>query len=132
MNPLVSRRLPIELTNGNDGRGSRWFSSANLRKTFESQLRLLREERQPFDELVDVRITRILGYKERKWDADSVLRGSAKELIDALVAVGWFHDDGPRYIRHCDGRQDTDQRENGPAVLVEVFSIDEPAQDSAK
>ena len=33
-------------------------------------------------------VNRMLGPNQWKWDADSVLRGSAKELIDALVAVG--------------------------------------------
>ena len=54
------------------------------------------------------------------WDADSVLRGNAKELIDSLTALGWFHDDSPKWIVAVDGRQDASRREIGPMVEVEV------------
>lgn len=40
--------LPIELTNGNDGRGSKWFSSAKTRKQIERNLRVLGHKRKPF------------------------------------------------------------------------------------
>lgn len=112
--------LPIELTNGNDGRGSKWFSSAKVRKSIEETLRAMGLDRQPFDAPVNVHITRILGKNQRLWDADSILRGNSKELIDALVAVGWFHDDGPKYIKAVTADQDATQRENGPSVIVKV------------
>jgi hypothetical protein len=119
MNLLLSRLLPIELTNGNDGRGSKWFKSSKIRK--QIAIVLFTEKRKPFDYPVAIRITRILGRKQQLWDSDSVGRGNAKELIDSLVELGWFHDDGPKWITHCDYRQDSSQRENGPSVLVEVF-----------
>ena len=118
---LISPTLPVELTNGNDGRGSKWFSSAKVRKQIEQTLRLHGFEREPFDRPVHVDITRILGKGQRLWDADSVLRGNAKELIDALVAVGWFVDDGPKYIYSVHGYQDETQRDNGPSVRVTIY-----------
>ena len=118
--------LPVELTNGNDGRGGRWFKSSTRRKALERDLRFLGQSRKPFQCLVDVQITRILGKGQRLWDADSIGRGSAKELIDALVALGWFHDDGPTHIRHCDYRQDATRREIGPAVKVVVRIAESP------
>lgn len=36
---LLDVTLPIELTNGNDGRGSKWFRSSNVRKRLEATLR---------------------------------------------------------------------------------------------
>ena len=123
MEVLLHTIVPHELTNGNEGRGTSWYKPAIVRKKIEKDLRATNLERDPFDCLVDVTITRILGPRQSKWDADSVLRGSAKELIDALVAVGWFVDDGPRWIRHCDGRQDDTRRACGPAVEITVTEV---------
>ncbi len=81
-------------------------------------------KRDPFDFPVKITLTRILGPNQRLWDADSVLRGNAKQLIDSLVAVGWFHDDSMKYIVQVIGAQDATQRENGPAVSIEVFADD--------
>lgn len=81
-------------------------------------------KRDPFEFPVKVTLTRILGPNQRLWDADSVLRGNAKQLIDSLVAIGWFYDDSMKYIVQVVGDQDATQRENGPAVLIEVFVHD--------
>jgi hypothetical protein len=35
--------------------------------------------------------------------------------------AGWFHDDGPDYITEVDGRQNKNNRSEGPSVLIEVF-----------
>lgn len=110
--------LPIELTNGNDGRGSKWFSSAKARKTIEATLHAHR--RTPFTVPVHLTLTRILGAGQRLWDNDSIGRGNAKELIDSLVALGWFHDDKPKWIFGVDYRQDDKRRSLGPAVEVVV------------
>jgi hypothetical protein len=113
--------IQFDLTNSNDGQGRAWYRTAALRTAIERELRLHGHERDPFDFPVSLRLTRVLGKKQRLWDADSVLRGSAKQLIDSLVAVGWFHDDGPKWILNVRGEQDDTRREIGPAVLIEVF-----------
>ena len=120
MKTLLCKTLPIELTNGNDGRGSKWFSSAKVRKKIEETLRDLELERDPFEFRVNIVLTRVLGKGQRFWDADSILRGNAKELIDALVAVGWFHDDGQKYVAEVRAFQDASQRASGPSVVVKV------------
>lgn len=121
MIPILTQVLPFELTNGNDGRGNKWFSSAKLRKDFESNLRLLRLTRKPFDFPVTVEVTRILGRSQSKWDSSSIGRGNWKEIEDALVACGWFHDDSPKYIVETRFRQDDTQRANGPAILISIY-----------
>jgi len=123
MNPILSHRLPFELTNGNDGRGSKWFSSAKVRDRIEADLRKMRLTRKPFDFPVSVRITRILGKGQRLWDSSSIGRGNYKELEDALVACGWFHDDSPRWITETIFRQCADQRDNGPGIEIEIFRV---------
>jgi len=112
--------LPFELTNNNGGRSSRWFSSAKLRKQFESSLRLLGHVREPFYRPVYVTVTRILGPGQKLWDSSSIGRGNWKEIEDAMVACGWFHDDGPRYIKHTNFEQCDKQRDIGPSIKVEI------------
>lgn len=113
--------LPVKLTNSNNGQGRAWFSSAKERKRLHRLLMGFRRK-QPFGRS-DVVITRILGKRERLWDSPNILRGNAKQLIDTLVELGWWEDDGPKFIRHCDGRQDPDRRHEGPAVEIEVREI---------
>ena len=101
-----SAEFPIELTNGNDGRGGRWFSSAKIRKQIEATLIACGHRRaEPFDAPVSLLVTRVMGKRQKAWDADSWQRGNLKELIDALVVVGWFVDDGPKYISEVRFRQ---------------------------
>ena len=111
--------LPVELTNGNDGRGNKWFSSAKIRKAMESLL--FGHSRTPWDFPTRVVVTRILGPGQRLWDSSSILRGNWKEIEDALVCLGWWHDDGPKWIEKTEGEQDASQRDNGPAVRVQVY-----------
>jgi len=117
---LLDIILPFELTNGNDGRGNKWFNSAKVRKKFEHHLRLAGMTRRPFGVPVDITVTRVLGKGQRLWDSSSVGRGNWKEIEDALVACGWFHDDGPRWVKSTTYRQDDTRRADGPAVRVEI------------
>ena len=119
---IFMAELPVVLTNGNDGRGGRWFSSANVRKKIEKTLRMGGFDRSNLDKFppgVTLTLTRVIGKGGRLWDSDSIGRGNAKELIDALVALGWFVDDGPRWIVETRYRQIVD-RKKVPCVLVEI------------
>ena len=117
---LHKATFPFELTNGNDGRGSKWFSSSKLRIQFEKQLRDLGHVRTPFDRKVIVRVTRHWAKRQREWDSSSVGRGNWKEIEDALVACGWFVDDGPKYIRETRYLQ-VPSVDCVPRTTVEVF-----------
>lgn len=117
---LLDVTIPIELTNGNDGRGSKWFNSAKVRKQVEATLRTLGLVRTPFDVPVRVTVIRILGKGQRLWDHSSTGRGNWKEIEDAMVVCGWFHDDGPKWIRSVGFFQDDSQRSVGPAVRVVI------------
>lgn len=119
--PLFSTILPIKLTNGNAGRGFDHWGSTKARRMIERKLRAHGLTREPFAFPVRVAVTRILGKGERLWDASSVLRGNWKEIEDSLVAMGWFFDDGPRWITHVSGCQKDDMRDTGPATMVKIF-----------
>ncbi len=121
---MLKLSIKFELTNGNYGRQKNWYRPAKARKQIEA---ILRAEGfvalNPFRDRVDLVITRHLGKGQRLWDSDSCGRGNAKELIDAIVACGWLHDDGPKWVRHCDYRQCDKDRPNGPYVTVEFKEI---------
>lgn len=124
---LYSAELPIELNNGNDGRGGRWFSSAKVRTQIEALLRVQGHTMQrPISTgKVSLLVTRILGPRQQKWDADSYQRGNLKELIDALVVCGWFVDDGPKFIEEVRFKQLVlNPRPNKSTTLIEVMTCE--------
>ena len=96
---LIDEIIDIELTNSNTGRGHHWGMSATRRKKYELYLRHAGLDTiKTLEEPVVVEVTRYLGPRQSKWDSSSGLRGNYKEIEDALVAVGWFHDDGYKWI----------------------------------
>jgi len=118
MTLLLRQMLELKLTNGNDGRGNAFWKSAKCRKTCEQYLRANRLVRKPFEVPVVVHVTRMFSGRERPWDSSSIGRGNWKEIEDALVAVGWFHDDGPKWIH----RTVFDQKKySETCVMIEVF-----------
>ena len=123
-NLLLRVLLPFELTNGNDGRRKSWYKPAKFRQNCEAVLRLSGLGREPFEEPVVVHVTRLLGRGQHLWDSSSIGRGNWKEIEDALVAVGWFHDDGPQWIKETRFFQDASRRGECPRVLVEVFDCE--------
>src|SRR5690554_4369071 len=112
MSQSLTLTLPIELTNGNSGRGHAFWNSAKERKAYEEIIRTKFPRQRPFGVPVVVTVTRVLGRKQRLWDSSSILRGNYKEVEDALVACGFFHDDGPRWIRATHGLQDASRRKD--------------------
>lgn len=122
MRLLLRRRLPFELTNGNEGRTKHWYKSDKFRNYCEAKLRQQGlAKAQPFDCPVAVEVLRLLGPGQRLWDYSSGLRGNWKEIEDALVAVGWFTDDGPKHIKRVWFDQDASRREDGPSIVVSVY-----------
>lgn len=113
--------LPAELDNGNIGRSKHWSSAAKMRQHYASVLSTLYYKATPPDFQQHIVVTRVLGKGQRLWDADSVLRGSAKELIDGLVDHGLMHDDGPKWIVTATGKQNDERRDEGPLIIVELY-----------
>ena len=120
-------RLPIVLTNGNDGRNKRWFSSAKIRTQIEYMLRLGGHSRpEPFNEPIVLRITRVLARAQKLWDSDSIGSGNAKELVDSLVACNWFRDDSAAYITETRFAQFIPSvREKMGSTIVEVLRVEQ-------
>lgn len=118
---ILNELLPFTLDNGNEGRTKHFGASAARRKKYERQLRELGQVRIPFQRQVDVVVTRILGPRQQLMDSTSLGRGNWKEIEDALVACGWFVDDGPQQIRCTLFLQDDSRRDIGPAVRIEIY-----------
>jgi|SRR5690625_1017319 len=114
-------RVPLHLDNRNTGRGHTWHKPAKARKEIEAILRVL--PHHPVMTPCRIHLTRVLGPRQGLFDADSLLRGTAKELIDAIVAVGIIPDDGPKHVHAVTADQDTSQRETGPATIVIIETI---------
>jgi transglutaminase-like putative cysteine protease len=120
---VLNQVLRVKLTNGNDGQSKHWGWTHRTRKDLELFLLGYYGRRKPFQFPVRLRVTRILGKGERQWDKSSLARGSWKQLEDALVSLGWFADDGPKFITDIEWIQDDSQRHAGPAVQIEAFKV---------
>lgn len=120
---ILTQLLPVEITNRNDGQGHSWHRTAAEKKRIQKALAHLK--RKPFRYRVDVLLTRVLGPRQRLFDPDSIGRGNAKQLVDTLTDLGWWHDDSTKHIRHVDYRQDATRRQNGPATLIQIFEVSE-------
>ena len=127
--PLLTVSLDYALTNRNTGRGHHWGQSAACRKKLELLVAASQGRQVPFSHPVALIVTRVLGPGQRKWDADSVGRGSAKELIDSLVACGFFVDDSPRWIVECIFTQDDSRRNVGPKTDVAIYGRIAPSNE---
>jgi len=137
---LFTMVLKEKLTNNNAGQGRGWHRSAKDRKTMDakvSQSMIVTYNEDgtmsyaPFSEslagtqlsdLVVLIVTRVLGKGERKWDADSVLRGNSKQMLDAIVGSRLLADDNPKYVALVVGMQDDTRREIGPLIEVGFYS----------
>ena len=118
---LIRMWLQSELVNDNNGRTQHWSKASKRKKAFVEQLTQLGAVRnEPYGFFCNLVITRILGKNQREWDSDSVLRGNAKELVDALVFCNWFKDDKPSCL-HVIGNQDASRRMVGPSIEIEVW-----------
>jgi hypothetical protein len=111
----------VQLHNKNDGQGGSWHRSAQDKKNILERLTFENLRRDvPFGPCM-LLITRILGHEQRLWDYDSIGRGSAKQLVDSLVNLGWFPDDSPRHIRGVMYDQDASNKDCGPSTKIDVY-----------
>lgn len=115
--------LPIELTNGNEGRTKHWAPAHKRRQQYELTIRSEYPHPKPVKTPVKLTVTRVLGKRQRRYDADSLGRGNAKEIIDALVAVGFLPDDGPKHVREVTYRQDDKTRPEKSVTVIEMEPI---------
>lgn len=131
-----------ELKNNNGGRSAHW-SSAHKEK--QSWLRALDGadvetatgevldlntfrtyvlDDKPMAQVVGIAVRRVLGKRQRKFDADSILRGNAKELLDSFVTSGILGDDNTKHVAWCVGLQDDSRKDEGPFTEVLFYGAE--------
>jgi hypothetical protein len=123
-----------ELNNGNVGRSKHWSSAHRerqaWRKSLDSAVVIMPDGvtsafyshiAAPPSYQQGLIVRRVLGAKQKFYDADSVLRGNAKECIDGLIEAGLARDDNMKFIPWVMGDQDADRREIGPFTEIEVW-----------
>lgn len=132
-----------ELKNGNTGR-TKHFSAAHKEKRAwnnalpKSEVLLwmrdgdaeimqfndFREEilnNVPYSVPIGIAVERVLGKRQRLLDADSILRGNAKELIDSFVFHNILEDDNHKFVKWCVGYQCDQHKDDGPYTKVHFY-----------
>ncbi len=140
-NRLFTITVYHKLKNNNNGQSRHWSSSAKDRKDWmkaikngdvetDTGIHLTPSEfleevlcGSPVQQRVGIQINRCLGPRERHWDADSVLRGSAKQLVDGLVETGFLTDDNTKHIVWALGTQ-SECRSDESHVEVTFFGAE--------
>lgn len=141
---VATIKLPMKLKNNNQGQGHHWSGSHKERRiaseavaealveyyptpTSSMTLRLSEwlsgPHRECEYEKLGLVVWRVLGKRERLWDADSVLRGNYKQVQDALIEAGLAEDDSPAYIEWVLGRQDKERRDEGSCIEIEIYTL---------
>lgn len=119
--------LPIELKNGNAGRTKHFGQSHAMRKLYAKIIPIAKE---PISWPAMVTVVRVLGAKQRFWDASSGFRGNFKELEDTLIANGWFTDDSVAYIPEVRFVQYEKRKEKGPCTILIITPYKSAFQES--
>ncbi len=129
--------LDRELKNANNGQSKHWSTSHKERQAWavavrdgwikdvsgvESHTDDWWECASDPDTKIGLIVTRHLGKRQRLWDSDSVLRGNAKQCIDALISAGMAVDDSPAFVEWTIGVQDDSNKEAGPYTTIEVYA----------
>lgn len=112
--------LPVRLTNDNNGQKRHWGRSARRRTELGLQIKAWFPLLKPIPFPVRVSVIRVLGKGDRLWDEDSIGRGNAKQLIDALRKAGMFVNDDPRWIVSVPYSQDSSDRREYPRVRIRI------------
>lgn len=124
MTLIESVEFPISLIGKNQASKEHWGIRHTRRGRYGSTVSILSGKRQPFDRKVGVKIVRVLGKGQRLMDESNLIGGSWKQLEDAMVSSGWFHDDSPEWVKLLSPEQDASNRTSGPMVRIEMYDLE--------
>ena len=138
---LFTITIDKELKNGNTGRTKHFSQAIKEKKQWVQALSVADVETEtgivlplpafiedvlngrPIAQKVGIAVRRVLGKRQRFWDADSALRG-AKELIDSVVDSGLLVDDNMKHVAWCLGIQDDSRKDEGPFVELDFYGAE--------
>ncbi len=139
---LFTLTVDKELKNNNVGRSAHWSSAHKQKKEWTNALKkadvvtesglalplqaFIEEvlNGQPVQQKVGIVFKRVLGKRQRMFDSDSILRGNAKELLDAVVDSGLLVDDNVKHVAWCIGLQDDKRKDQGPSVELLFYGAE--------
>ncbi len=129
---LFTLSIYKELKNNNAGRSAHWSSAHKSKREWVNALKeadVMTEtgvhftlsdfhadilSGQPLAQKVGIAARRVLGKRQRFFDADSILRGNFKECLDSVVDFGILTDDSTKHVTWCVGLQDDSRKDEGP------------------
>lgn len=111
---------PRRLRSTNEFSERDWRGRYRERKDWEWELRALLGRPRLVAGPVLVRVTRYLGPRERRFDPGNLEGGSVKQILDALVRLGWLRDDSPRWLELVIAQDGTRRLKPGTAIRIEV------------
>lgn len=121
-----------ELKNNNVGRSAHWSSAHKSKREWVNALKgadVITDtgvhfslpsfhadvlSSRPLGQRVGIAVRRVLGKRQRFFDADSILRGNFKECLDSVVDFGILTDDNTKHVAWCVGLQDDSRKDEGP------------------
>lgn len=117
---VLTMVLPIKLLSKNSRDRLHYRARHALRIDYQNIVSIKYPRKRPTPDYRQlVTVTRIMGPKERLFDDMNIPGGSAVELVDSLVHLGWLFDDSPRYLTP-EFRQERHKTIRGPATMVEI------------
>ena len=142
---IAEIEVPMKLKNNNQGQGRHWSGSHKERRIASEAVaqaicwphpatesdkpvklsEWISQQKKGRDGKLGLVVNRVLGKRERLWDADSVLRGNYKQIQDALIEAGLAEDDSPKYIDWVLGMQISEWRDQGPKVVIDVYLLNQ-------
>lgn len=120
MKPLLTVSVDIDLLSENQTLREHWSKRKKRRKVYGWLLRAAFGRSTPFDHPVKITATRVLGKGQRPFDGDNFMGGSWKQVQDAMVDVGWLHDDTVKWLPKVVPVQDASKREQGPMLIIDI------------
>lgn len=139
---LFTITIDKELKNGNTGRTKHFSQAIKEKKQWVQALSVADVETetgivlplpafiedilngQPIAQKVGIAVRRVLGKRQRQWDADSILRGNFKECLDSVVGTGLLSDDNTKHVAWCVGLQDDTRKSEGPFVELDFYGAE--------
>jgi hypothetical protein len=125
--PIAIRKegqIPRKLLSGQQLNGGHWHKRQKDRKIWFTEIAILFGS-PPVGytpKKVVIEITRVLAAREREYDEDNLRYGSAKQIVDAFVRLGWARDDNPSAITVVYRQLKETPRPKTPLVKVDLYA----------
>lgn len=118
---VVTGFLFVKLLSKNGRDALHWSRRQKLKNEYLLELSHAYPRKGVYTSEVKQRVTftRVLGKGEKLFDDANMAGGSCVELQDAMTALGWWHDDSPRYLESRFA-QDAKHRQYGSCVVIRI------------